>query len=93
MGEWMNDDYYDYDDARGYRRINIDTHCVVYAHSPLIFPSILKAFRSCNAQVHKSHVVKPSELTLSSQKGGLGGGGTNRPFHRPLSLASNGNVE
>lgn len=62
-------------------------------HLPLIVPSILKAFRSCNAHVHKSHVVMPSGLTVSSQKGGRGGGGTNRPFHKPLSLASNGNDE
>lgn len=43
---------------------------------PLIEPSRLKAFRSCNAHVHKSHVVKPSGVIVSSQNGGLGGGGT-----------------
>lgn len=46
------------------------------------------------AQEHKSHVVKPSLNTGSStKKGGRGGGGTKRPFHRPFSLASNANGE
>lgn len=41
------------------------------------------------AQEHKSHVVRPSLSTGSStKKGGRGGGGTKRPFHRPCSLAS-----
>lgn len=81
-----------------YYRIKMQTlvllHYIMnYLYSPLIEPSKLKAFRSCNAQVHKSHVVKPSELIVSSQNGGRGGGGTNLPFHKPLSLASNGNGE
>ena len=39
--------------------------------------------------MHRSQVVRPSAATLSSRKGGLGGGGTKRPFHRPFSLLSN----
>lgn len=50
-------------------------------------------FRSCHAHVHRSHVVRPSVAIDSSRNGGRGGGGTKRPFHRPLSLASNGSGE
>ncbi len=52
-------------------------------------PSKRNAFLSGTAHEHKSHVVSPSDTTVSSKKSGLGGGGTNFPFHRPVSLASN----
>lgn len=46
------------------------------------------------AQEHRSQVVRPSLSTGSSiRKGGLGGGGTKRPFQRPFSLSSNGKGE
>lgn len=57
---------------------------------PPIEPSNVNVFRSCHAHVQRSHVVSPSDEIDSSRKGGRGGGGTKRPFHRPLSLASNG---
>lgn len=59
-------------------------------HLPPIEPSNVNVFRSCHAHVQRSHVVSPSEDIDSSRNGGRGGGGTKRPFQRPLSLASNG---
>ncbi|KNC28845.1 hypothetical protein FF38_03367 [Lucilia cuprina] len=57
-----------------------------------IVPSNINVLFVGIAQEHKSHVVKPSLNTGSStKKGGRGGGGTKRPFHRPFSLASNAN--
>ena len=59
-----------------------------------IVPSNINVLFVGIAQEHKSHVVKPSLSTGSStKKGGRGGGGTKRPFHRPFSLASNANGE
>lgn len=52
-------------------------------------PSKRNAFLSGTAHEHRSHVVSPSDTTVSSRKSGLGGGGTNFPFHSPVSLASN----
>ena len=44
----------------------------------------------CQAHVHRSQVVNPSELIPSSIKIGLGGGGTKFPDHKPPSLPSSG---
>lgn len=45
----------------------------------LIAPSSESVPLSCQAQLHKSHVVSPSGAIDSSRNGGLGGGGTNFP--------------
>lgn len=62
---------------------------LTYYHILPIDPSNRNAFLSGTAHEHKSHVVSPSDTTVSSKKSGLGGGGTNLPFHSPVSLASN----
>uniref|UniRef100_A0A8D8BP53 (northern house mosquito) hypothetical protein n=1 Tax=Culex pipiens TaxID=7175 RepID=A0A8D8BP53_CULPI len=49
----------------------------------LIAPSSDSVPLSCQAQLHKSHVVSPSGAIDSSKNGGRGGGGTNFPSQYP----------
>lgn len=74
--------------------LNILTNPTTQPLDSPIVPSNMNVLFVGIAHEHKSHVVSPSLSTGSSTRnGGRGGGGTKRPFHKPLSEASNANGE